>query len=351
MDTANKKPNYTIPQTAILELTYKCNHFCKFCSCPWEVEVEGYPKYLKGDEMDFTQWKKALGVLHGFGVRNISISGGEALLSPFLLDLLDYIRKENLFNQGSDIVLISNGLAMNDDFLKAFKHYDVHLSMSLPGVDTFAQHTGVDNAAGVLHWFEIAKKMGIHTTVNVTVTKLNYHELFKTLAMGLIAGADTVLLNRFLPGGRGLSYINDLMLDKDQLNGMLNIAEEVLEYSNRIGAVGTEFPRCIVDDIDHYKRLRVSTMCAAAKDFFVVDPSGHIRTCNHSPRKIGHIFDTNIVSDVDYWNSFSTRAYIPKKCISCDEVNFCDCGCREVAAILKGRINGVDPCFDNNLNI
>jgi radical SAM protein with 4Fe4S-binding SPASM domain len=237
---------------------------------------------------------------------------------------------------------------MNEDFLKAFKRYDVHLSMSLPGIDTFAQHTGVDNAAGVLHWFEEAKKMGIHTTVNVTVTKLNYHELFKTLAMGLIAGADTVLLNRFLPGGRGMSYINDLMLSNEQLNGMLNTAEEVLEYSNRTGAVGTEFPRCIVDDIDRYKRLYISTMCAAAKDFFVVDPSGYIRICNHSPRKVGHIFDKDIVSDVEYWNCFSTRAYIPKQCIGCGEVNFCDCGCREAAAILKGRINEMDPCFDNN---
>lgn len=340
-----------IPKTAILELTYKCNHYCKFCSCPWEVVADGYQRYTKSNEMNFEEWKRALKVLQNLGIENISISGGEALLFPYLLELLEYIRKENMFNKDEDIVLISNGLLMNETYLRAFKQYGVHLSMSLPGIDTFAEHTGVDNATGVLHWFEEAKKIELHTTVNVTVTKLNYHELFKTLAIGLLAGADTILLNRFLPGGRGLSYYRELMLSREQLNGMLDIAEEVLEHSGRTGSVGTEFPRCVINNIDNYKRLHIGTVCAAAKDFFVVDPSGYIRTCNHSPRKVGYIFDDRIVSDVEYWNSFSTRAYIPKQCIDCGEVSFCDCGCRETAAILKGSINEIDPCFDNNLNI
>lgn len=106
---------------------------------------------------------------------------------PYLLDLLEYIRNGDMFNKGVDIVLISNGLSMNETYLRAFREYGVHLSMSLPGIDTFAKHTGVDNAVGVLHWFGEAKKIGVNTTVNVTVTKLNYHELFNTLAMGLLA--------------------------------------------------------------------------------------------------------------------------------------------------------------------
>ena len=295
--------------------------------------------------MNLEEWKQALKVLQDLGVENISISGGEALLSPYLLDLLAHIRKYNMFNKGVDIVLISNGLSMNETYLRAFREYGVHLSMSLPGIDTFAKHTGVDNAAGVLHWFGEAKKIGVNTTVNVTVTKLNYHELFNTLAMGLLAGADTILLNRFLPGGRGLSYISELMLNREQLNGMLDIAEEVLEHSGRVGSVGTEFPRCVIDDINKYKRLNISTMCAAAKEFFVVDPSGYVRVCNHSPHKVGHISDSIIISDIDYWNIFAHRAYIPNMCVNCTEVSFCDCGCREASFITKGNVRAIDTCF------
>ena len=333
------------PQAAILELTYRCNHRCLFCSCPWEAP-DG--NYRKDDELDFGQWCRAIDVLQSLGVRTLSISGGEALMKDCLVDLLQYIRSKDWFNIGTHIVLISNGLLMNESFLDAFRRYGVHLSMSLPGLATFARHTGVDNAEGVLHWFAEAKRIGIPTTVNVTVTDINYHELYETLAEGLLAGADTVLLNRFLPGGRGLSLAEKLSLNVEQLNGMLETAEEVLSLSGRNGSVGTEFPRCIIRDPEKYKHLRVASVCAAAKEFFVIDPSGRVRTCNHSPRVVGHILQTPVISDIDYWNVFAQRRYIPASCVSCHDVNYCDCGCREAAAIVHGDVCAKDVCFDNN---
>lgn len=336
------------PQSAILELTYRCNHRCLFCSCPWDAPQS---LYRKGSEMDFEQWRQTLDVLGTLGVRNVSISGGEPLLKDCLPGILAYIRKKGCFNVGIPIVLISNGMAMSGEWLELFRKYNVHLSMSLPGLDTFSRHTGVDNAAGVLHWLSQAKKMGLETTVNVTVTALNYHELFQTLAEGLLAGADTVLLNRFLPGGRGLAHAKELSLSHSQLNGMLDTAEEVLRLSHRRGSVGTEFPRCIIDNTEKYTHLRVASMCSAAKEFFVIDPSGKVRTCNHSPRVVGHIFHPQVVTDVDYWNIFARRQYIPASCVSCNEVNYCDCGCREAAAIVHGDVCAKDVCFNEELGV
>jgi len=40
----------------------------------------------------------------------------------------------------------------------------------------------------------------LKTTANVTVTNINYNELRETLSYTLIAGADTLLLNRFFTG-------------------------------------------------------------------------------------------------------------------------------------------------------
>lgn len=332
------------PQSAILELTYRCNHRCRFCSCPWEAPSCSYEK---GTELTLEEWCRAIDRLQTLGVKTLTISGGEALLKDSLLDILGYIRSKGCFNTDVPIVLISNGLLMNEAFLEAFKKYNVHLSMSLPGLDTFEWHTGVDNASGVLHWFEEAKRLGVPTTVNVTVTKRNYHELYRTLAEGLLAGADTVLLNRFLPGGRGLANIEELSLDTDQLRGMLDTAEEVLELAGRRGAVGTEFPRCIIEKPERYTHLRVASVCAAAKDFFVIDPSGKVRTCNHSPRVVGHIFHPQVVADVEYWNIFAQRRYLPASCISCREVDYCDCGCREASAIVHGDVCAKDDAICN----
>lgn len=332
--------NIKLPPSAVLELTYRCNHRCVFCSCPWKAPNSEYPK---GKEMDFDAWRETIDILYRQGIQSFSISGGEALLKDCMPEIVEYIYAEGLKRRReTPIVLISNGLAMKDEYLRLFKKCNVHLSMSLPGYKTFKEHTGVDNADGVLGWFEKAKTIGLRTTVNVTVTRKNYHELFETISMGLLSGATSVLLNRFLPGGRGLSYADDLLLTPEQVNGMFDTAEEILSLSKRYGNVGTEVAYCAIKQPEKYKRLRVGYQCAAAKGFFVIDPSGNVRTCNHSPHIVGHIFSDPMVTDVDYWNLFAKSEYKPTMCSGCKMISKCDCGCREVANILHGNPKGND---------
>ena len=329
-----------LPKSVVLELTYRCNHQCKFCSCPWYAPNGHYPC---GQELDLNQWKCAISRLYDLGVDTFSISGGECLLKDCLSDILLYIKEESWKRGKPDgIVLISNGLLMNLDYLKLFRYCNVHLSMSLPGFETFEEHTGVDNAEGVLRWFQIAHSLGMDTTLNVTVTKKNYHELFETLSLGLLNGASSVLINRFLPGGRGLKYLQELSLDGEELNGMLETTEEVLTLSNRYGQTGTEIPLCAIKSPMKYKRISFGTKCAAAKDFFVIDPAGQIRTCNHSPRTVGNIFNDEIITDKAYWEIFANRNYHPSICAKCKSISTCDCGCREVANILHGSPNAID---------
>lgn len=334
-----------LPKAAVLELTYKCNHKCKFCSCPWDAPDSKYPK---GEELSVDEWIRVVDILYSQGVESFSLSGGEVLLKEGFETILQHIRDEGK-KRGIflPIVLISNGRNMKEEYLRLFKKLNVHLSMSLPGYDTFAEHTGVDNADGVLHWFQVAKGIGLSTTVNITVTKKNYHELFQTISLGLINGADDILLNRFLPGGRGLGYMDELRLSQEQINGMLDTAEVVLTYANRQGNVGTEIPVCAVKDIDKYKHIHFGYKCAAAKGFFVVDPAGSLRVCNHSPRIVGNIFDIPMIKDTDYWSIFADSRYKPTMCSRCGWNNMCDCGCREVAEILHGDPSGKDTsAFD-----
>ena len=330
----------SLPKSVALELTYNCNHRCKFCSCPWYAPNS---TYKKGKELTVTEWEMAIDKLYNKGVESFSISGGEVLLKDGFEEILKHIREEgNQRGLNNPIVLISNGLVMQECYMSVFKELNVHLSLSLPGYETFCYHTGVDNAKGVLHWFEVAKNYEIKATLNVTVTRKNYDELFETISLGLIHGAHDVLLNRFLPGGRGLAYRDELCLTREQVNGMLDTAEEVLTYANRYGNVGTEIPICTINDVGKYNRIHVGYQCAAAKGFFVVDPSGKIRTCNHSPRVVGHIFETPMITDADYWNMFATSDYMPESCAGCCLSKMCDCGCREVANILYGSPKAKD---------
>jgi len=338
-----------LPQNAVLELTYRCNHNCMFCSCPWENIEMPELQYEKYAELTIDEWKKVIRILERSGVYSITISGGEALLKDGLGDLLLYIREKSLLNKDLKIIIISNGALMSDEYISLFKKMNVHLSLSLPGLTTFSYltDTTVNSPENVLHWLKRANDEGIETTVNVTVTGVNYHEFYETIANGLIAGAGTVLINRVLVGGRGLSYIDELALTEEQLHGILDIAEEVLLLSNRVGSIGTEYPYCLMfEEGKKYKQFRVGSECAAANGFFVIDPSGYIRTCNHSPIRVGHIFNEKIIEDVEYWNIFAKKHYtLPEMCDNCEHNKSCACGCREAASIYYGSLSAPDPCF------
>lgn len=324
-----------LPKVAALELTYQCNHMCLFCSCPWENKKE-----YKEPELTYQEWFQVIDTLLIHGVTSFTLTGGEPLTRSDLKKIIEYISDRNV-----PLVLISNGRAMDESFIDYLSHYDVSLCISVPGIETFKEHTGVDNIDHVLHLFEIAKKYGLRATANIAVTKKNIPELYENIALPLIHGAEYVLLNRFLPGGRGLSN-TEYLLSLDETNEMLDVAEDVLTKANRYGHVGTELPLCAIKKAGQYQHLQVSNMCAAAKGFFIVDPSGYIKVCNHSPTRICHYTELETLKENAYWNAFQSRTYIPQMCNGCDKRDRCDGGCREAAHVFYGDINDNDPLFD-----
>jgi radical SAM protein with 4Fe4S-binding SPASM domain len=217
--------------------------------------------------------------------------------------------------------------------------------MSLPGHSTFHEHTRAGYPAKVLSLFSEAKRRGIETHAGITVTKRNLPELYETLAEALLAGADSVLLNRFLPGGRGLQHARELMLDLEQTREMLKVAEEVLKTANRRGHVGTELPRCLSDPED-FEHLEIGSDCAAASGFFAVDPSGYMRPCNHAPYRLNHIDDVEALKDHPIWKQYIDRDFQPEACGGCNLMWSCAGGCREAARIWRGRFDGVDPAME-----
>ena len=323
-----------LPSVAALELTYRCNHKCLFCSCPWEADE----KYLK-EELTYSEWTDVIDTLMRNGVSTFTLTGGEPLMRDDIRDIINYI-----LNNGASLNIISNGRRITDDFLEFIAERKVSICISIPGIETFVEHTGVDNVEHVLSLFEKTKSKGIQATANIAVTKKNLPELYENIAYALIKGADYVLLNRFLPGGRGLKN-QEYLLSKDETNQMLDIAEEVLSKANKYGHVGTELPLCAINNPDKYKHIRVSNLCSAAKGFCIIDPSGYLKVCNHSPIRICKYNELDSFVNHTYWNSFRQRDYIPDMCKGCDKLDRCDGGCREAAHVYYGEINAPDPIF------
>ena len=90
-------------------------------------------------------------------------------------------------------------------------------------------------------------------------------------------------------------------------------------------------------------------MCAAGKGFFVIDPSGYVKVCNHSPQSCCHWTEIETLQDNQYWQSFVNHNYLPEMCKGCEHLGVkCEGGCREAAHVANGAINAPDPCFNEN---
>lgn len=323
-----------LPSTAVIELTSRCNHKCFFCSCPWE-----YDKDYLNSELSTKEWFAVIDKYMENGISHITFTGGEPLMRDDLFDIISYASQ-----RGLSLGLISNGRKINEDFLVKLSEYNVLLSISVPGIKTYAEHTGVDNIDHILSLFTKCKEINIKTVANITVTKKNIGELYENIALPILYGASYILLNRFLPGGRGMSN-KDYLLTNEDVNDMLDVAEEVLNLSGINGHVGTELPLCIIRDPKKYKMLKVSNKCAAVKSFFVTDPTGYIKVCNHSPERLCKWDDIVSLKHNATWNRYLLSDYMPRMCCKCKDKDKCDGGCRESARVNFGRIDENDPCF------
>lgn len=343
-----------LPATAVLEMTYRCNHSCLFCSCPWFDENGSFERL---PELTTEEWKDVIRRLVGMGVCDLAFTGGEPLLKEGLFEIIEFAASlEAEFIETVDgslksrrappsLHLLSNGSAMTRETLEFCGRLNVQLSMSLPGLTTFREHTRHGDPDTILRWFQEAKAVGGFTTVvGVTVTRKNIFELYETISAALLAGADQLLINRFLPGGRGVKHANDLMLSQDQITQMLDTAEEVLRTAGRSGSVGTELPKCLVDK-DKYKMLQVGTRCSAGIGFFAIDPSGHVRACNHSPVRLARFNEVGSLKTDPRWRRYTQKDYMPASCAGCGMAIDCDGGCREAARICGGHLDSPDPCM------
>lgn len=342
-----------LPTTAVLELTYRCSHRCLFCSCPWE-DSSGI--FRRRPELTTTQWKNTVTLLSRMGVTSIAFSGGDPLERLDLEEIISHAascRTEHIETVENSLVsrpgklklyLLSNGNKVTDTILQMCVEYGMQLSISLPGLDTFPAQTGVKDNEGAYRVLRIlgrARELGLKPVANIAVTRLNLYELGRITAAALLSGAERILLNRFLPGGRGLRFVRILELSPGELTRMLDVAEKALTAAGRFGTLGTEVPRCLINP-SRYKRLRVSSRCAAGIYFFVVGPSGYIRVCNHSPVRLNHLDDIAGLKSNAYWMCFTQKRSLPEICSDCSQITECDGGCREAAHIVGGSPSAPD---------
>ncbi len=161
--------------------------------------------------------------------------------------------------------------------------------------------------------------------------------------LAVALGLDGLMLNRFNPGGTGYKHLEALQLDPDELEALLEQAEQICaEYELPISC-SIAMPPCLIRT-ERFGRLSFG-FCAAGTEraYYTVDPLGNLRPCNHSPLILGNLLEQSFDTLA---NSPAMSAFMkarPSLCEGCALEHECLGGCKAAAEACCGSPWEADP--------
>lgn len=183
------------------QITGNCNMYCKFCS-----DVVSYQK-----ESSIEDIKKTIHRLIELGLQKIHITGGEPLLYKDLIEVLEYMKENNL-----EVSLSTNGTLL---FLKKeVLHYIDEIVLPLDGAfsNTLTELGREKNQ--LIHTIQNICRIKeeypqIRIKVSTVLCMKNVEELKVLVAIISHLAIDEWEVHQFLPHGRGKKNIQEFLLD------------------------------------------------------------------------------------------------------------------------------------------
>ena len=305
----------------IFEITSRCTGDCIFCYNVWKQD-ETYPQR----ELSLPEIKRLFNKLvEEVAPAGITLTGGEPLLYPDILEVVPFLSGKKI-----DVGIATNGMLLDESLARELTARGAsYFEISLMTTDekNFSRMTGGGSFKKVKEAIINVKKERAKLTVSFVLTKLNLVDLEETIDLCFAFSADSLALNRFVPGGNGLKHLSELQLGRSDLERALAVANAKSAEFNFPVNVTIPVESCIIDH-QQYPHLNFGT-CACGRDKWVIDPAGNLRTCEQNPEILGNLFD----------NSFSELARketvdlfrhdnLKSGCDKCERLNYCGGGCR-----------------------
>jgi len=253
------------------EIIESCPNECKFCSSNSCID--------KKQIISFDDFKKVIDYfISEGGIEELSLSGGEPFLHPDLLKMIEYVKKNDIrtviFTSGikrpipldeevkskyinemnRELEEIEINEPWNDRLKNNIRTYynriinppifspitkeELRLLKKI-GLDKIVfdyqayEHETDEYLMGrnrekhlcLLDSMLNASSSGIETDVHFIPMKPNYKEIKDILEMLEIAGINNISMLNFVPQGRGLKNVNDLMLTEEELNDFMKLLD------------------------------------------------------------------------------------------------------------------------------
>ena len=218
------------------EIIQKCPNSCVFCSSNSD--------YQKSNIIDFQTIKRTIDFfMANGGIKEISLSGGEPLLHPNIMQIISYCHNlgiyttlytsgiiENTFNEQTDNKYFQKILEQYNNrkfseiplnILQQLKQAGLNkivFDMQASEVDEYDSLMGTkNNFTNILDSILNTSKFDFKTSIHFVPNKINVDQFRDVVELAEIAGINEVRLLKFVPQGRGIENKEALQLTNDEL--------------------------------------------------------------------------------------------------------------------------------------
>ena len=272
-------------QDLTLEITKKCPMRCILCSSDGGEPLPA--------EFSLSELKDIVTQAKSIGVSEISLSGGEPLVYPHVLDLCKYITELNIaasvYTSGNILDESDQISPISVDYFQKLKNAGVNkVVFSLHGSNsqTHDQITGIPKSFENL-MFSIGnlQKVELSTEIHFVPLRENFKDLPAIVSLVKKMGLKSVHILRFVPQGRGERYNDILELHPNDILELREILANLMTKSDIKIIVGA-----------HYNCLGLGDdgMCTAGINKAVIRPDGFVFPCV-GMKRIDSFIDCNNV--------------------------------------------------------
>lgn len=323
----------------VIEVTEDCNNACMHCYNYWRDKraAVGSPEELSRTGIRDLIRK----VKRDAPLSQVALSGGEPMLREDLPDIVG-----DLMDEGLSSVIITNGTLLSESRLRRFPEgsifettlfsADARLHNRIAGRPVFNQ---------VIEGMVRILKYRCKSTLACVVTKLNAHDVTRTIKLAIALGVDAVLFNRINLSSHVLPIAERLVPSATMLRESLDAADEAARKYGVMIAVSVPIPPCVVDP-RKYSHLHFGWCPRGNKDsYYTIGSTGLLRPCNHSSVILGDLHTHRFRDIVLGQKAKAFWAPVPKECLACAHplMDLCRGGCPAAADECYNTRDRMDP--------
>ncbi len=307
-----------IPVIVSWAITYRCNQHCSYCQWP----------QVYSEEVDFEQARLIIDKLRYLKTVRVNLTGGEPLLRDDIPDLVDYMKKQNLF-----VCINSNGVLIPNKITR-LKQLDL-LNLSLEGPEEIHDRIrGLGGYASVMAAIDSARTAGISVKLTATLNNLNAGSLEYIIKLANRLNLEVVFQ---VADDYKLGAVseNPLRIKPEQLKEALAVIISFKKQSKYKAVIGNSLT--LLEYLLQWPNL-APLKCASGNVVFRITPEAKLFPCAAATFKdlavSGNFIDLNKRSTKEIEAALKSFNYTNEECV-------CSCSKRLTASLLWNMKQGM----------